>query len=54
MRRKCKKVKIGSLYIGGEEKVLVQSMLNVIADDVKGNIKQAKKLKRKYQWNQNL
>ena len=45
MRRKCKKVKIGSLYIGGEEKVLVQSMLNVIADDVKGNIKQAKKLK---------
>jgi len=39
-----KKVKIGNKIIGGGEKILVQSMLNVIATDVKGNVAQAKSL----------
>lgn len=45
MRRKCKKVKLGNIFIGGNEKIAVQSMLNVPADDIKGNIKQANELK---------
>ena len=45
MRRKCKKVKLGNIFIGGNEKVAVQSMLKAPADDIKGNIKQANELK---------
>lgn len=40
-RRNSRKVKIGNLYIGGSEHIAVQSMLNVPAHDVEGNVKQA-------------
>lgn len=40
-RRNSRKVKIGNLYIGGSEHIAVQSMLNVPAHDVEGNIRQA-------------
>lgn len=36
-----KKVKIGDVFIGGDSPVAVQSMLNVPAHDVEGNVKQA-------------
>ena len=39
-----RKVKIGNNIIGGGEKILVQSMLNVIASDTAGNVEQAKRL----------
>lgn len=39
-----KKVKIGGVTIGCGEPVAVQSMLNVRADDIEGNIEQAKRL----------
>lgn len=40
-RRNSRKVKIGNLYIGGSEHIAVQSMLNVPAHDVEGNVRQA-------------
>lgn len=40
-RRNSRKVKIGNLYIGGSEHIAVQSMLNVPAHDVEGNVMQA-------------
>ncbi len=46
MRRQTKKVKVGNLYIGGDSKITVQSMLNVPAHDIDGNIKQALSLER--------
>lgn len=42
--RKTREVKIGNKVIGGGNKILVQSMLNVIASDVSGNVAQAKRL----------
>lgn len=38
-----KKVKVGKLTLGGE-RIYVQSMLNVHADDIDGNVRQAKEL----------
>ena len=43
-RRKTKQVKVGSLLIGGGAPVSVQSMLNVEAHDIDGNVRQAKAL----------
>lgn len=43
-RRKTRTVKIGNICIGGENPIAVQSMLNVPANDVEGNVKQAKEL----------
>ncbi len=40
-RRDCKTVYAGNLAIGGNAKISVQSMLNVIADDMEGSVKQA-------------
>ena len=40
-----RKVKVGSLILGGE-KIYIQSMLNVPADDINGNIEQAKRLEK--------
>ncbi len=40
-RRECKKIKVGSLYIGGDSEISVQSMLNIPSRDIEGNIKQA-------------
>ena len=41
MRRKSKILEIGKTKIGGNEKIAIQSMLNVRADDVQGNVAQA-------------
>ncbi len=43
-RRKSKKVKIGSLYIGGDSPITVQSMTNVPSDDYEGLYSQMKAL----------
>lgn len=43
-RRKTRTVKIGNICIGGENPIAVQSMLNVPANDIEGNVKQAKEL----------
>ncbi|MBQ6467472.1 MAG: flavodoxin-dependent (E)-4-hydroxy-3-methylbut-2-enyl-diphosphate synthase [Clostridia bacterium] len=45
-RRKTKTVKAGSVYIGGDSPVSVQSMLSVPAHDIEGNIRQAKALEQ--------
>lgn len=39
--KKTKKIKVGSIYIGGDAPVTVQSMLNIPADDIDGSVKQA-------------
>lgn len=43
-RRESKKIKVGNIYMGGESKITVQSMLNVPAHDIGGNVLQAKRL----------
>ncbi len=43
---KTKKVKVGNIYIGGDAPVTIQSMLNVPAHDIEGNVAQAVKLER--------
>lgn len=43
-RRKTKPVKVGSMIIGGNSNISVQSMLNIPAHDIEGNVAQAKKL----------
>ena len=40
-RRKAKTVKVGNIALGGNNGIAVQSMLNVPAHDVDGNVKQA-------------
>ena len=45
-RRYSKIVKIGNIKIGGNEKIAVQSMLNMPSDDIEGNIKQAMLLEK--------
>lgn len=45
-RRKSRTVKIGNISIGGNSPIAVQSMLNVPANDVEGNVKQAVELER--------
>lgn len=45
-RIKTRTVKIGNIAIGGKNKIAVQSMLNVPASDVEGNVKQALELER--------
>lgn len=46
MRRIAKVVNVGNVKIGGNEKISVQSMLNVPSYDVEGNVEQALKLKK--------
>ncbi|MBR2278935.1 MAG: flavodoxin-dependent (E)-4-hydroxy-3-methylbut-2-enyl-diphosphate synthase [Eubacterium sp.] len=41
-----RKVKLGNMYLGGGESVLVQSMLNVPAADIDGSVKQAVELEK--------
>ncbi len=43
-RRETKKIKLGNTYIGGDSPVLVQSMLNIPANDIEGSVAQAKEL----------
>jgi (E)-4-hydroxy-3-methylbut-2-enyl-diphosphate synthase len=45
-RRKSKKVYAGNVAIGGDSKITVQSMLNVPAENVEGNVKQAIELEK--------
>ncbi len=44
MKRHSKKIKLGNTYLGGGEPVLVQSMLNIPANDIQGSVQQAKEL----------
>lgn len=46
MRRKTKQIKIGSLMIGSEHPVLVQSMLNKPASNIEASVKQASELEK--------
>lgn len=46
MRRKSKVVKIGEVNIGGDNKIAVQSMLNIPAHNIKGNVEQAIEFER--------
>ena len=43
-RRKSRKIQLGDTYIGGDSKITVQSMLSVPAENVEGNVAQAKAL----------
>lgn len=43
-RRESKKIKLKNTYIGGDAPVLVQSMLNIPANDIEGSVNQAKEL----------
>ena len=43
-RRECKTVLCGGTPIGGDAPVVIQSMLNVPADDIAGSVEQAKRL----------
>lgn len=41
-----KKIKVGNIYIGGGSRVAIQSMLNVRADDIENNVRQAVELEK--------
>lgn len=45
-RRKSRRVKVGGLFIGGEERITVQSMLNRPASDIEGSVRQAVELEK--------
>lgn len=45
-RRECRTVKAGNTEIGGKSKITVQSMLNIPAHDIKGNVEQAVALEK--------
>ena len=38
---KTRKIKVGNTFLGGGSRVLIQSMLSVPAEDLKGNVEQA-------------
>ena len=46
MRRTSKQVKVGNVLIGGGAPISVQSMLSVPAEDVAGNVRQARELEQ--------
>lgn len=46
MNNQTKKVKIGNICIGGDAPVTIQSMLNVPANDIEGNVRQAVELEK--------
>ena len=45
MKKETKMVNVGGILLGKNNEISVQSMLNVIATDIKGNVEQAKQLK---------
>ncbi len=45
-RRSSRKVKVGNIFIGGGEKISVQSMLNKPASDIEASVKQAVELEK--------
>jgi (E)-4-hydroxy-3-methylbut-2-enyl-diphosphate synthase len=46
MNRQSKRIKIGNTFMGGSEPVLVQSMLNIPADNIEDSVKQAVELEK--------
>ena len=45
-RRSSRKVKVGNIFIGGGERISVQSMLNKPASDIEASVKQAVELEK--------
>ncbi len=45
-KRRGRRIKAGNIYIGGGEKITVQSMLNTPASDIEGSVKQAVELEK--------
>lgn len=45
-RRKTKQIKVGNTYIGSENEISVQSMLNVPSCDIEGSVRQAIELEK--------
>jgi len=45
-RRKTKKIKVGNIYLGGNNPIAVQSMCNTDTRDVKATVKQIKELEK--------
>lgn len=43
-RKETKKIKLGNTFIGGDSPILVQSMLNIPAEDIARSVEQAKEL----------
>lgn len=46
MRRSSRKIKLGNIFIGGDSRITVQSMLNAPAHDIKANVRQALELQQ--------
>ena len=46
MRHEKRQVKIGNIYLGKDNPILVQSMLNVKSNDIEGNVRQAVALEK--------
>ena len=46
MIRESKKIKLGNTYLGGDSRILVQSMLNIPAENIEGSVKQAVELEK--------
>ena len=47
MKRNSRKVKVGSVEIGGQSTISIQSMLNVPASDIEGSVRQAIELEKR-------
>ncbi len=47
MKRNSRKVKVGSLEIGGQSPISIQSMLNIPASDIEGSVHQAIELEQR-------
>ncbi len=45
-RRETKKIKLGDIFIGGDSKITVQSMLNIPSTDIEGSVRQAEALEK--------
>ena len=47
MERRCsRKVRVGNIFVGGDSKITVQSMLNKPASDIEGSVRQAVELEK--------
>ena len=45
-RRSSRKVRVGNIFVGGDSKITVQSMLNKPASDIEGSVRQAVELEK--------
>ena len=48
IRRRTKKIKVGSIDVGGDAKISVQSMTNTLTSDVNATVKQINDLAVSY------